>query len=85
MLSTHQQTNVQFMIISLLICTNRGESGFAANISKMLLELHRILLTNEAVLLRTMAWNPSVRASANICDALQKRGSLNRALNPLLY
>jgi hypothetical protein len=37
----------------------------------MLLALFRALLVSEATRFRTMAWKPSVRASANMPDALQ--------------
>lgn len=62
----------------------------------MLLVVLRTLLSNEAVLLRFMAWRPSIRASviearnrsrsraANVIEALQKRGSPISILNPLL-
>jgi hypothetical protein len=51
----------------------------------MLLLLPRTLFSSEAVFLRQTASKPSVRASTNMDDALQKRRSLNNTLKALLY
>lgn len=63
----------------------RGQSGFCDIVFRILLPLVRTVRTSEDVFLRQMASKVSTRASANMPDALQKRGSRNSALNALLY
>ncbi|PZC70442.1 hypothetical protein B5X24_HaOG216253, partial [Helicoverpa armigera] len=71
----------------LVLCTNfhiSGQSCLLAIALKMLWRLPRNRLMKDAVFLRHIAAKPSVCATANIADALQKRGSRNSALNALL-
>jgi hypothetical protein len=51
----------------------------------MLLLLALMRRSRDEAFLRIFAWNPSTRASANIPEALQNRGSRNSILKALLY
>ncbi|KAG7304863.1 hypothetical protein JYU34_010255 [Plutella xylostella] len=62
-----------------------GQSNRLAIMLRMLLVLARTRRTRDAHRLRIVVKKQSTRASANIPDALQNRGSLSNILNALLY
>ncbi|XP_047986658.1 uncharacterized protein LOC125226655 [Leguminivora glycinivorella] len=63
----------------------RPLSHLSATTLRRLWRLSRTLRSVAAQRLRSVAWNPSTCASANMPDALQCRGSRNNTLNASLY